>query len=122
MLVKSIFNHAQKLLSGQHYTIKIFQFVLAAGAEREVTSDPITGVFTTKPLPPRDFKVEDDKIVFTKSQTLTIWFENFIFKTKIYFSFSVAISSSTKALMKVLKQKRYSFLMMLMTQKVQLSV
>ena len=56
---------------GQKYSIKVSQVVIAtgAGAEREIVSEPVSGVYTTKPLPPKDFKTEEDKIMFSKSNS-----------------------------------------------------
>ena len=39
------------------------------GSDREVTSAPALGVFTTRPLPPSDFRVEENKIIFSRSLT-----------------------------------------------------
>ena len=43
--------------------------MLPPGSDREVTSAPALGVFTTRPLPPSDFRVEENKIVFSRSLT-----------------------------------------------------
>ena len=46
--------------------------VLPVGAEREVTSPPVVKHFTTKPLPPRDLRIEDNRMVFSGSLTKTV--------------------------------------------------
>ena len=43
--------------------------VLPPGADREVTSAPAVGIFTTRPLPPSDFRIEENKIVLSRSLT-----------------------------------------------------
>ena len=45
--------------SGQQYTVSVYQVVsISSGDTREVTSEPVSAVFTTKPLAPRDVSTE----------------------------------------------------------------
>ena len=56
------------LISDTFWGFKI-RTATGAGAEREIVSEPVSGVYTTKPLPPKDFKTEEDKIMFSKSNS-----------------------------------------------------
>ena len=37
-----------------------------------MTSEPTIAVFTTKPQPPKEFRVDGDQIIFTKSESSTV--------------------------------------------------
>ena len=52
--------------------VKVYHVVLPTGADREVTSSPAVERFTTKPLPPRDLRIEENKMVFSRSLTASV--------------------------------------------------
>ena len=52
--------------------VKVCHVVFPVGADREVTSSPVVKLFTTKPLPPRDLRIEDNRMVFSGSLTETV--------------------------------------------------
>ena len=57
--------------TGEKYTVKVEYLVVPMGSDQEVSSKPLEGIFTTKPLAPSNFKVttESDEISWTRSGT-----------------------------------------------------
>ena len=60
-------------LLGQPYTVTVSQVVsIVAGEVREVTSEPVSAVFTTKPLAPREITTEQEKIIISPSPSPSV--------------------------------------------------
>ena len=57
--------------TGEKYTVKVEYLVVPMGSDQEVSSKPLQGIFTTKPLAPSNFKVapESNEISWTRSGT-----------------------------------------------------
>ena len=57
--------------TGEKYTVKVEYLVVPMGSDQEVSSKPLEGIFTTKPLAPSNFKLttESDEISWTRSGT-----------------------------------------------------
>ena len=57
--------------SGELYTLKVEYLVTPTGSDQEVHSEPLLGAFTTKPLPPTNFRVEPEfgEVCWSKSAT-----------------------------------------------------
>ena len=56
------------------YDVKVEYIVVPQGAEEEVKSAPLSGKFTTKPLPPTNLKIvaDSNSISWTKSPTPSV--------------------------------------------------
>ena len=46
--------------TGEKYTVKVECLVTPAGSDKEVSSVPLQGTFTTRPLAPTNFRVEEE--------------------------------------------------------------
>ena len=59
---------------GLAYNVGIEYIVTPTGSEEEVTSSPLNGVFTTKPLPPTNLKVGpgNHELTWTLSPTQSV--------------------------------------------------
>ena len=57
--------------SGELYKLKVEYIVTPTGSDQEVHSEPLLGAFTTKPLPPTNFRVvpETGEVCWAKSAT-----------------------------------------------------
>ena len=60
--------------TGEQYTIRVEYVVTPTGSDQEVHSEPLLGVFTTKPLAPTNFKVvsETQEVSWSKSPTTSV--------------------------------------------------
>ena len=59
--------------SGQQYTVSVYQVVsISTGDTREVISEPVSAVFTTKPLAPRDVSTEQGHIIISPSPSPSV--------------------------------------------------
>ena len=60
--------------TGEQYTIRVEYVVTPTGSDQEVRSEPLLGVFTTKPLAPTNFKVvsETQEVSWSKSPTTSV--------------------------------------------------
>ena len=60
-------------LPGEQYTVSVYQVVsISTGETREVTSEPVSAVFTTKPLAPRDVSTEQGHIIISPSPSPSV--------------------------------------------------